>query len=305
MSDKKYTLEEYVFRDLRKAYEFQSVMKKHGDSIDPIEMIKEYRKMSKSCDAEKWGYALASYRNYPCFYKNPKYVFKDSDNMFYEYLKEEEVRQIKISADTLTGPIGLMFYADKLIEDKSVNEVKKDELRSTLRDFCSVAYTIGNFCPVMKNKGGRPNKEGAVVSDSCWNKLNRFHNTKKNHIFQNFIDYDWKDNESKRCANNMFAVFPVNLSGRVIVDELMLNDYYDDDYNLIIKKTPQEYANLGVDAYIDFLRLVTSIIIKRGIRIYRKNDLRGINIDKLADKIITRKKAEISGKTEFDCKYSR
>lgn len=66
----------------------------------------------------------------------------------------------------------------------------------------------------------------------------------------------------------MFAVFPDALSGRVIVDRLMLNDYYDDDYNLIIQKTPQEYADDGVDTYISFMKLVTALIIKRGIRIY-------------------------------------
>jgi hypothetical protein len=48
----------------------------------------------------------------------------------------------------------------------------------------------------------------------------------------------------------------------------MLNDYYDDDYNLIITATPKEYAEKGVDEYIKFIRLVTTLIIKRGIRIY-------------------------------------
>ena len=30
----------------------------------------------------------------------------------------------------------------------------------------------------------------------------------------------------------------------------MLKDYYDDNYNLIINKTPKEYYDLGVDEYI-------------------------------------------------------
>ena len=67
----------------------------------------------------------------------------------------------------------------------------------------------------------------------------------------------------------MFAIFPEeDLSGREIVDRLMLNDYYDNDYKLIINDSPKDFAAKGVDEYINFLRLVTTLIIKRGIRIY-------------------------------------
>jgi hypothetical protein len=37
---------------------------------------------------------------------------------------------------------------------------------------------------------------------------------------------------------------------------------------LIINDSPKDFAAKGVDEYINFLRLVTALIIKRGIRIY-------------------------------------
>lgn len=271
--DKKYTLTEYVFRDIRTAPEFE----KQGDNIDPINMIDIYRDMKKSCDAEKWNYAIESYKNYPCFRNSLKtdnsnndeagYVF-DSEGLRYEYRIEGKTETIRIFADTLTGPIGIKFYADKWKDSKKIDETKKSELLSALRDFCSVAYTIGNFSPVMKNKGTTKNKAGAVVADSCWHKLGRFHRTDKQYKFKNIIDSKWDDNHKKRKADNMFAVFPHNLSGREIVNRLMLNDYYDDNYNLILTEEPNYYADQGVDEYIRFLRLVTTLIIKRGIRIY-------------------------------------
>ena len=126
--------------------------------------------------------------------------------------------------------------------------------------FCSVVYTVGNCCPVMKN----PRSGG----DTCWYKLENNHKCGESDKLSRILKQDWDKNPNPRSAENMFAIFPEEVPGRDIIDRLMLNDYYDDDYNLIIKKTPQEYANLGIDAYINFLRLVTTLIIKRGIRLY-------------------------------------
>ena len=165
---------------------------------------------------------------------------------------------------------------------------KNKELKAALNEFCSVAYTVGNVCPVMMNPGGRKGEPGGV--DTCWYKL-------ANHIKEN-IEYDsikeipQHFNNDSHIYNNLnvrhllsynpkqkkqteppyyyalFGVFPERLSGKETINNLMLKDYYDDNYNLIINKTPKEYYDLGVDEYIRFLRLVTTLIIKRGIRIY-------------------------------------
>ena len=104
---------------------------------------------------------------------------------------------------------------------------------------------------------------------------------------------------------NMFAVFPENLSGRVIIKNLMLNDYYDPDYKLKMNYSLEDCKKMDVDAYIEFLNRITLLIVKRGIRIYCKNDLRGINIDKLAEKLIQKKISREHWEMEFDCKYLR
>lgn len=262
MSDeigKKFTLEEYVFRDIRKlektwkgSYKWKVQNALADPKNDPVDKVSKYQsitKAAKKLDAERWKIALDSYKNYPCFRDND-YVI-ESDCLCY---KKDNTR-IRISADTLTGP-------SELIEQAKNLGLRNHE---ALKEFCSVVYTVGNVCPVMANPGGAPG------SDTCWHKLNRFHNTTKHKIISGTIAVNkanWDNIITNRHAENMFAVFPDALSGRVIVDRLMLNDYYDDNYNLIIKKTPQEYANLGIDAYINFLRLVTTLIIKRGIRLY-------------------------------------
>ena len=292
---KKFTLEEYVFRDIRKlektwkgSYKWKVKNALADPKNDPVDKVSEYQsitKAAKKLDAERWEIALDSYKNYPYFRDND-YVI-ESDCLCY---KKGNTR-IRISADTLTGP-------SELIEQAKNLGLRNHE---ALKEFCSVVYTVGNCCPVMFNP--LPKAIG-IKADTCWLKLQRFINPGKEN-YQTIQEYNWNDDLRYRgkglnTKDNMFGLFSEPLSGKEIIERLRLNDYYNDDYNLIIKKTPQEYANLGVDAYIDFLRLVTSLIIKRGIRIYRKNDLSGIDIDKLADKIITRKKAEISGKTEFD-----
>lgn len=256
--NKKYSLTEYVFRDIRiiekpRKDSYLAVVKKALlDETDPVKKVQKYQSIMgdkynhKKPDAERWSIALDSYKKYPCF-QSDDYCIKMPDLCY-----TKDGQNIRISADTLTGPSEIIDPAIELGLEK----------HESLKQFCSAAYTIGNICPVMANPGGSPG------SDTCWSKLERFHNTIKHKIIKGTMDANWNNNISKRYAENMFAVFPDNLSGRKIVDRLMLNDYYDDDYRLIINKPPQEYADLGVDEYISFIQLVTTLIIKRGIRIY-------------------------------------
>ena len=74
-----------------------------------------------------------------------------------------------------------------------------------------------------------------------------------------------------RDCENMFAVYPEKTTGRVIRNKLMLNDYYDGD-ELIVKPIPTQKRGEDLDDYavrfIEYLKLYTSLIIRRGIRIF-------------------------------------
>ena len=263
----KYTLEEFVFRDIRiidkpRANSYKDVVKNALEQgNDPVAKVLEYQRIMKKVydqakpDAERWKIALESYMYYPCFRSDKS----KEESIKTEYQIEsgciickEDNFSVRITADTLTGPSEIIDPARELglLDHEAIKE------------FCSVAYTIGNVCPVMKNPGGG--------SDTCWGKLGKYHDTSKHIIFDGTKKYKGWDNDiNNRTPDNMFAVFPENLSGRKIVDKLMLNDYYDEDYNLILTHEPQYYAVPGKEEiFINFVRLVTSLIIKRGIRIY-------------------------------------
>ena len=280
MGEKKYTLEEYVFRDLRykntfpefakesEEYELIKNLVKIKDPVDNVvfysDTIKKHRGIY-SYDVERWESALKTYDKYPCFFKNKNYV-RDDKTSFY-YFKDNGVR-VKITADVLTGT-GEIINSAKNLYKKASAERKYTILKSALNDFCSVAYTVGNCCPVMFNP--LPKAVG-IKADTCWLKLQRFINPGKED-YKKIQEYKWNDNLNYRgkglnTKDNMFGLFSEQLSGKKIIERLMLNDYYDDDYNLIIQKTPQEFADDGVDTYISFMKLVTDSIIKRGIRIY-------------------------------------
>lgn len=299
-------LYEYVFRDIRI---IDDTKKKYQIKIkEAINLFHKYKNKVKiyRCvmgeifsaypDAERWDIAFESYtKKYECL-KNG-YIER---NGFLWYV--ENGKEVKITADILTGPIEIIRIAEKL-GNKLSNKQKKEELLSVLDLFCSVAYTVGNCCPAMFNP--LPKAVG-IKADTCWLKLQRFINPGKED-YKKIQEYKWNDNLRYRgkglnTKDNMFGLFSEQLSGKKIIERLMLNDYYDDDYNLIIQKTPQEYADDGVDTYISFMKLVTALIIKRGIRIYKQNDLGGINIDKMAVELINEKIRIEGWEMEFECK---
>ena len=295
MGEKKYTLEEYVFRDIRiiddSKKEYQIKTKEAINLFHQYKnRVKIYRFVmgeffSAYPDAERWDIAFESYtKKYKCL----KNGYKER-NGFLWY--EQNGTKTKITADVLTGPIEIIRIAEKF---KKLDKQKKKELLSTLDLFCSVAYTVGNCCPVMKN----PKTEG----DFCWSKLASFHNTERGEKLTGINEANWDNDLRKREALNMFAVFPGKLSGREIVNNLMLNDYYDSDYKLNINYTLEQCNKMNADDYIKFMKYITKLIVKRGIRIYKQNDLRGININKMAVKLINEKIRREGWKMEFECK---
>lgn len=269
-------LKEFVFRDIRydesetEGYkkEVRTALENH--KTDPVQKVTEYQwimgvKYKHSYpDAERWKIALETYKKkYPCFKGNEYNIL--NNYIHYEKHYEKDVFSVDISADTLTGPSMIINPAREL---GLINH-------EAIKAFCCVAYTVGNACPVMKNP--------RCGSDTCWYKLENFHDARPHRIHTGTLKFGWDNNVPTRKANNMFAVFPENLSGRVIVNKLMLNDYYDKDYNLFLTHKPQYYADKartqGDEVFIIFVRQVTSLIIKRGIRIYCENDLKSIGLD--------------------------
>lgn len=296
----RFTLEEYVFTDIWEAHEFRIVknkLLKKKAGITPIDLIDEYQKLNLERDAERWEYAWESYEHYPYFDGNTNYnrnnKGKDKDKEYYLFYRCTGVCQcyFKITADVLTGPNAVIKIQPQKGKREMVDlsKSKNEELKSALELFCSVAYTVGNFCPVMKNPGGD--------SDTCWYKLSNYlsreefskkESTDIEDVFcKNLTRKGVNNDQVTRYPKDMFIMFHGNPSRKEIIERLMLQDYYkDSDYeDLAITKTPLDYWNDGEDAYIKFLNMITKLIIKRGIRIYCQNDLSGINIDEMTDKL--------------------
>ena len=301
-------LYEYVFRDIRSSVAFRIELEKPENAEgnnNPIKMIATYQSWKKKKkqipDAERWSYALDSYEQYPFFDNNDSYdrSAKES-NMFYQCSGKGKC-WFKITADTLTGP-------NEILNPHKGTDLSKEDntdLKDALELFCSVVYTVGNFCPVMKNPGG------SKGSDTCWYKLSnnlicdKFGDIEE--VFCRRLERKGVNNDlSNRHAENMFNMFHDNPNRKTVINRLMLMDYYSDPgyEKLIIDKTPNEIWNegKGVNKYINMVNLITLTIIKRGIRIYKQNDLRGINIDKLADKLINEKIRREGWEMEFECK---
>lgn len=261
--EKKYSLTEYVFRDIRFGNSYPKFANDDEfvqlKELDPITSVKKYHKLVVSKkykgkpDAERWQRAIESYLEYPCLKGNVEKVQRDKNRFFLNF----KGVSVSITADLLTGPTNIIENAESLINDYPDRAA---DINSALLSFCSVAYTVGNCCPTMKNP--------KTTVDTCWCKLYRFHNVDEEHTVPSICDAGWNEDLSRRGAQNMFGVFPERLSGRKIVDRLMLKDYYNDNYKLILNATPAKFASKSVDEYIRFLRLVTTLIIKRGIRIY-------------------------------------
>ena len=287
MSDvKKYSLSEFVFRDIRADKRYQNLEKKYGTPKDPVGVIDLYNKKSPGTpDAERWEYALESYKQYPFF--SYRYELDTKEGLIYYKCSGSCNCSVKITADMLTGPDEIIEHAKSL----------KLNNRASLKLFCSVAYTVGNCCPVMKNKGGRRGDDGGV--DTCWYKLDKYLKPDKKYpdienAFCKSLSKKGANNDlNTRNADNMFAMFPEPFYRKDIIRNLMLEDYYYPDGKLKISTTPKNFADSGADEYEKFLNDISALIVKRIIRIYYKNDLRGKNIEKLAGNLIREKLKEL------------
>ena len=300
-------LKEFVFRDIWKSEEFgikNSKAYKNRTDNDPISLIDVYQrwKSSNIPDAERWEYAMKSYDCYPCFNQNDDYDRKNGESYLYYKCTGDGQCFFKISADVLTGPNAVIKIQSQKGKREMVDlsESKNKTLKSALELFCSVVYTVGNFCPVMKNPGGG--------SDTCWYKLSKYLNCDD----PSDIEYVFcKDPSTRKGVNNdqmtrspsdMFKMFHDKPDRKEIIKRLMLMDYYKDPgySKLVINQTPAEIWNdaNGVKDDMEMLELLSLLIFKRGIRIYCGNNLRKIHLNErgltgFAEKLIEERKKEL------------
>ena len=227
------------------------------DDMKPIDKVELYHLLSyERPDAERRHMALQSYLQYPFIKAKDQQYRCENDYLYYR-------DQIKITADLLTGSKEIISHAEYLKSRQSPEQEIK-ELEQVLEAFCRVVYTIGNCCPVMKNKGGRKGKVGGL--ETCWYKLNNYVdiNNKYESITELFTG-ELKTNLQLRKADNMFVVFSEKMIGKDIVINLLLRDFYDTNFSLIETRNPNEINTIS--EYIDLLILCTKLIVQRGLRI--------------------------------------
>ncbi|GEM_PF-6863690 len=300
-------LKEFVFRDIWEADEFgitKSQAFKKNKNNDPISLINVYQtwKSSNIPDAERWEYAMKSYDRYPCFNQKNRYDRKTGESYLYYRCTGACNCYFKITADVLTGPNAVIVLKPKPPKKETwiyLNKSENEELKSALELFCSVVYTAGNFCPVMKNPGGD--------SDTCWYKLSNYlsreefskkESTDIEEVFcKKLTRKGVNNNQVTRYPKDMFIMFHGNPSRKEIIKKLMLMDYYKDrGYSkLVIDQTPAEIwkDGKGIEDYIKMLELLSLLIVKRGIRIYYRNRIGKERFETYAKALIEERKKEL------------
>lgn len=248
----------YVLCDVRRedndVIEFWDKLPSY-EEMDYRTKVDLYHKLSeKRPDAERRQFALESYLNYPFTKDNDDYSICD-DYIFYV----SQNSKIKITADLLTGSKEIIECADTI--RNNCNDEQEKLLDNMISIFCSVIYTRGNCCPILKNKGGRKGKIGGI--ETCWYKIGKFIDVDKTYVGLSSVTCN---NLRRRTANDMFAVFPKNVKGREIVEGLLLRDYYDKNYVLLGLGKPNNISK--AEDYIFFLSLCVKLIVQRGVRIY-------------------------------------
>jgi hypothetical protein len=241
---------QYILMDVRREEDdvisFLDSRSKY-DNMTPKEKIDLYRRLQTNRpDAERRQRAMESYLNYP--------AIKDKYSVRGDFLCYNE--SILITADLLTGTKGIISRANKFKEEES----------KVLRAFYTVAYTIGNCCPVMKNKGGRTGKAGG--GDTCWYKLSKFIDVNQTYSsITNLPEQEKKDLRS-RGADNMFMIFDKDMTGIELVENLLFQDYYGKSNGTI---TLIENRNLNKietsKDYLEYIEMCTKLIVQRGMRI--------------------------------------
>lgn len=252
---------------------------------------------NKNIDAERWSRAISSYKKYSCFAFSDddvavegKYYYNTKD--FYIHYVKRDGKEIKIQADILTnyGTIHKLF--DKF-------RASTDEEKKLMIAFDRIAYTIGAFCPIWKNPGGR-----GAVNDTVWDKLlNSGLVDDEGKIIKSCNDLENRDSEDirNRHKEKLFLIIPEKRIPHDVVIGLYFQDYFSYKWELLTKIGNINELNSKEEVY-SYIKDIIVLIVQRSYRIisnYRGNVLRE------QDKKIIQNALDSIGLNDVECIYSK
>ena len=255
------------------------------------------RLIHKNIDAERWPLAITSYKKYPCFLfseddvaTNGKYFYSTKD--YYIHYIKKNGENVKIQADILTNYGTIHKLIDRFQPDT-------DEENRLVNAFNRIAYTIGAFCPIWKNPGGR-----GAVKDTVWDKLlNSGLVDSEGIINKECIGLEDRKNEeiNNRHKEKLFLIIPENKVPQSVISGLFFQDYFSYDWELITKVGNINELNCR-EAVYDYIKIIVVLIVQRSYRIisnYQGNVLRE------DDKKIIKEALNIIGLDAVECIYSK
>ena len=199
-----------------------------GSRADVYDKEASNRLKSKNIDAERWPLAMLSYKNYTCFAFSEdnvvikgKYYYSATD-YYIHYVKRND-ENIKIQADILTNYETIYKLIDKFPPDTN-------EEKNIVDAFFRIAYTIGAFCPIWKNPGGR-----GAWKDTVWDKLlNSGLVDSEGKISKSCLGLEDRDNKkiNNRRKENLFLIIPENRNPKEVVSSLYFQDYFSSKWEL-------------------------------------------------------------------------
>ena len=165
--------------------------------------------------------------------------------------------------------------------------------------FNRIAYTIGAFCPIWKNPGGR-----GAVKDTVWDKLlNSGLVDSEGKINKECIGLEDRKNEkiNNRHKEKLFLIIPENKVPQSVISGLFFQDYFSYDWELITKVGNINELNCR-EAVYGYIKIIIVLIVQRSYRIisnYQGNVLRE------DDKKIIKEALNIIGLDAVECIYSK
>ena len=265
---------EDILRDVREDEKWLKIQDKNEWDTNPSSRAGVYDKVANNrlhdskIDAERWPLAISSYKNYSCFRRfseddvvtREKYYFSTTD--YYMHYVKKNGENIRIQADLLTN-YGTIH---KLID---CFPTQTDDEKNIVHAFDRIAYTIGAFCPIWKNPGGR-----GAVKDTVWDKL--LHSglvDSEGRIKKECIaleDRENGDNLNKRNKENLFLISSDNKDPQSVIDSLYFQDYFSCKWELIYKFGSIRELRNKDEAY-RYIKDIIVLIVQRSYRIITNN----------------------------------
>ena len=296
---------EDILRDVRKDENWLDIQDKNEWDDNPSSRAGVYDKTAHNrlhdsrIDAERWPLAISSYKNYSCFsfseddvVARGKYYFSTTD--YYMHYVKKNGENIRIQADLLTNYGTIHKLIDRF-------HPETDEEKNIVYAFDRIAYTIGAFCPIWKNPGGR-----AALKDTVWDKL----------LYSGLVDLEGRINKEKcialekrenednllrRYKEKLFLIISDNQDPQSVVDSLYFQDYFSCKWELRYKfGSISELRNK--DEVYRYIKDIIVLIVQRSYRIITK--YQGHILREKDQKIIKKYFKQI-GMNNVECIYSK